>query len=123
MCKLRPKSMDDEAIVSAAALWLVRMAVTKLRRPGERQYIIVKVSWLAALGARVSMAAVLSSRGSEYADQKQTYRYPRINSHLFSPLLQQGVAVDSTPQTDDVMVAVQISITLKCFSCGLGGSC
>ena len=42
--KLRPESVDDESeVVSAAALRLCRVAVTKLGRPGQTQDIVVKL--------------------------------------------------------------------------------
>src|SRR4051812_653385 len=45
-CKLRPQPMHDESKLSGHAFWFRRMAVTKLRRPRERQHIIVECAWL-----------------------------------------------------------------------------
>lgn len=71
MGKLRPKSMNDEPVVSAATLWLVGMTVTELRRPGERQNVIIKVSRLTARRSRGPMPLVLDEGGRENSQQTE----------------------------------------------------
>ncbi len=82
MGELRPKSVNDEPVVSATTLWLVGMTVTKLRRPRERQNVIIEVSRLTARRSRRSMPLVLNESGRENSQQAKTHRNFRGDFHV-----------------------------------------